>query len=70
MATTRSLLLRILIKILLLLSEHGFRKKEALENIRDRLYQIEDKAHSLEPQMAKKLINWWLLKPNQATGEV
>ena len=44
--------------------------REALKNIKDRFYQIEDKARSLEPQMAEKLINWWLSKLNRAAGEV
>ena len=44
--------------------------REALENIKDRFYQIEDKARSLEPQMAEKLIDWWLSKLNKAAGEV
>ena len=44
--------------------------REALENIKDRFYQIEEKAAQLEPDMREKLMNWWLLKLNRAAGEV
>lgn len=44
--------------------------REALNNIKDRFYQIKEKAAALEPQMREKLINWWLLKLNRASGKV
>ena len=44
--------------------------REGLNNIKDRFYQIEEKAAQLEVDMREKLINWWLLKLNLAAGEV
>jgi hypothetical protein len=41
-----------------------------LENIKDRFYQIEEKAAQLEPDMRERLMNWWLSKLNRAAGEV
>ena len=47
--------------------------REALESIKDRYYQIEEaslKYKEDDPQMADKIINWWLVKLNRAAGEV
>jgi hypothetical protein len=44
--------------------------REALNNIKDRFYQTEEKAAQLEANMREKLMNWWLLKLNLAAGEV
>ena len=44
--------------------------REALDNIKDRFYQIKEKAAALEPQIREKLMNWWLSKLNRASGEV
>ena len=44
--------------------------REALNNIKDWFYQIEEKAAQLEANMHKKLMDWWLLKLNQAASEV
>ena len=44
--------------------------REALDNIKDRFYQIEEKAAQLEADMREKLMNSWLSKLNLAASEV
>ena len=41
-----------------------------LDNIKNRFYQIKEKAAQLEANMRGKLINWQLSKLNLAAGEV
>ena len=43
--------------------------REALDNIKDRFYQIKEKAAQLEANMREKLINGQLSKLNLAAGE-
>ena len=44
--------------------------REVLDNIKDRFYQIEEKAATLEPEKRQNMLDWWLSKLNRAAGEV